>query len=59
MPFTDASGDRLRNWLGVSSEEFYDTTKFAIVPMGFASPARARGATCRRAVNVRQRGARR
>ncbi|TKD36378.1 MAG: uracil-DNA glycosylase family protein [Mesorhizobium sp.] len=38
MPFTDASGDRLRNWLGVSSEEFYDTTKFAIVPMGFCFP---------------------
>ncbi|RUU30577.1 MULTISPECIES: uracil-DNA glycosylase family protein [unclassified Mesorhizobium] len=38
MPFTDASGDRLRNWLGVNSEEFYDTTKFAIVPMGFCFP---------------------
>jgi uracil-DNA glycosylase len=38
MPFTDASGDRLRSWLGVSSEEFYDTTKFAIVPMGFCFP---------------------
>ncbi|RWO39877.1 MAG: uracil-DNA glycosylase family protein [Mesorhizobium sp.] len=37
-PFTDASGDRLRDWLGVSSEEFYDTTKFAIVPMGFCFP---------------------
>lgn len=38
MPFTDASGERLRDWLGVSSEEFYDTTKFAIVPMGFCFP---------------------
>ncbi|RWB04190.1 MAG: uracil-DNA glycosylase family protein [Mesorhizobium sp.] len=38
MPFTDASGDRLRDWLGVSSDEFYDTTKFAIVPMGFCFP---------------------
>ena len=38
MPFTDASGDRLRNWLGVTSEEFYDTDKFAIVPMGFCFP---------------------
>lgn len=38
MPFTDASGDRLRNWLGVTSEEFYDTNKFAIVPMGFCFP---------------------
>ncbi|CCV13708.1 conserved hypothetical protein [Mesorhizobium sp. STM 4661] len=38
MPFTDASGDRLRNWLGVGSEEFYDISKFAIVPMGFCFP---------------------
>lgn len=38
MPFTDASGDRLRDWLGVTSEEFYDTEKFAIVPMGFCFP---------------------
>lgn len=38
MPFTDASGDRLRNWLGVTSEEFYDIEKFAIVPMGFCFP---------------------
>ncbi|OBQ75289.1 uracil-DNA glycosylase family protein [Mesorhizobium erdmanii] len=38
MPFTDASGDRLRNWLDVTSDEFYDTGKFAIVPMGFCFP---------------------
>ncbi len=38
MPFTDASGDRLRSWLGVTSEEFYDTEKFAIIPMGFCFP---------------------
>lgn len=38
MPFTDASGDRLRSWLDVSAEEFYDTEKFAIVPMGFCFP---------------------
>ena len=38
MPFTDVSGDRLRSWLGVSSEEFYDPEKFAIVPMGFCFP---------------------
>ena len=38
MPFTDASGDRLRNWLGVTSEEFYDVENFAIVPMGFCFP---------------------
>ena len=45
MPFTDASGDRLRSWLGVSAEEFYDTEKFAIVPMGFCFPGQdAKGA---------------
>ena len=45
MPFTDASGDRLRSWLGVTSEEFYDTGNFAIVPMGFCFPGQdARGA---------------
>ena len=38
MPFTDASGDRLRSWLGVTSEEFYDPRNFAIVPMGFCFP---------------------
>ncbi|MEP9388385.1 uracil-DNA glycosylase family protein [Mesorhizobium sp. KR9-304] len=38
MPFTDASGDRLRNWLGVTREEFYDLKNFAIVPMGFCFP---------------------
>jgi uracil-DNA glycosylase len=37
-PFTDPSGDRLRNWLGVSCEEFYDQTRIAIVPMGFCFP---------------------
>ncbi len=38
LPFDDPSGDRLRNWLGVSSAEFYDGSKFAIVPMGFCYP---------------------
>ncbi len=44
VPFTDASGDRLRAWLGVTDDEFYDTAKFAIVPMGFCFPGQdARG----------------
>ncbi len=38
IPFDDASGVRLREWLGVSSEAFYDPTKFAILPMGFCYP---------------------
>ena len=37
-PFTDPSGDRLRAWLDVSSEEFYDQRRVAIVPMGFCFP---------------------
>ncbi len=37
-PFTDRSGDRLREWLGVTSDEFYDPQCFAIVPMGFCFP---------------------
>lgn len=37
-PFTDPSGDRLRDWMGVTPEEFYDATKIAIIPMGFCFP---------------------
>jgi uracil-DNA glycosylase len=37
-PFTDPSGDRLRNWLGMSEEQFYDTDRVAIIPMGFCFP---------------------
>ena len=38
IPFSDASGDRLRDWMGVSSEEFYNESRVAIVPMGFCYP---------------------
>jgi len=38
LPFNDASGDRLRQWLGVDREAFYDPARFAIVPMGFCFP---------------------
>ncbi|UHS61529.1 uracil-DNA glycosylase family protein [Agrobacterium vaccinii] len=38
LPFNDASGNRLRDWLGVSRETFYDPDRFAIVPMGFCFP---------------------
>ena len=37
-PFHDKSGDRLREWLGLTREEFYDPTKIAILPMGFCYP---------------------
>lgn len=38
VPFNDASGDRLRQWLGVDREIFYDRSRFAIAPMGFCFP---------------------
>ena len=38
VPFTDPSGDRLREWMGVSGETFYDADRVAIVPMGFCFP---------------------
>jgi uracil-DNA glycosylase len=37
-PFTDPSGDRLRAWLGLTPEQFYDQRRIAIVPMGFCFP---------------------
>ena len=37
-PFTDPSGVRLRDWLGVSENEFYNEDLFAITPMGFCFP---------------------
>lgn len=40
-PFTDPSGDRLRVWLGTTSEEFYDQRRIAFVPMGFCFPGHA------------------
>ncbi|MBT8078856.1 MAG: uracil-DNA glycosylase family protein [Gammaproteobacteria bacterium] len=38
VPFDDPSGDRLREWLGISRETFYDPTMVAILPMGFCYP---------------------
>lgn len=38
VPFSDPSGERLREWMGVTAEEFYDTSRVAIVPMGFCYP---------------------
>ncbi len=42
VPFDDPSGDRLRDWMGVSREEFYDPEKVAILPMGFCYPGTGR-----------------
>lgn len=38
LPFNDPSGDRLRQWMGVGRELFYDESQIAIVPMGFCFP---------------------
>ena len=38
IPFDDRSGDRLREWLGMTRDEFYDRSKLAIIPMGFCFP---------------------
>jgi uracil-DNA glycosylase len=38
LPFNDPSGDRLRQWMGIDRELFYDERQIAIVPMGFCFP---------------------
>lgn len=43
VPFSDPSGDRLREWMSISSDEFYDDSVIAILPMGFCYPGRRGG----------------
>ncbi|MEM6464226.1 MAG: uracil-DNA glycosylase family protein [Pseudomonadota bacterium] len=38
IPFNDPSGDRLRAWMNIGRDVFYDSTRIAIVPMGFCFP---------------------
>ncbi len=38
IPWADPSGDRLRQWLGLTGEQFYDADFVALVPMGFCYP---------------------
>jgi uracil-DNA glycosylase len=38
IPWNDASGDRLRHWLGIDKKIFYNETQIAIIPMGFCYP---------------------
>jgi len=38
LPFNDPSGDRLREWMGVDRDTFYDERQLAILPMGFCYP---------------------
>lgn len=42
IPFNDPSGERLRHWLGIGRETFYDATQVAIVPMGFCYPGKGK-----------------
>lgn len=42
VPWDDRSGERLRNWMGVTNQEFYDTSLFGIVPMGFCYPGKGK-----------------
>jgi uracil-DNA glycosylase len=43
IPFADASGGRLREWMNVSANEFYDESRVAIVPMALCYPGRLQG----------------
>ncbi|MCH7805896.1 MAG: uracil-DNA glycosylase family protein [Proteobacteria bacterium] len=40
IPFNDPSGDRLRAWMGIGRDVFYDKTKLNIIPMGFCYPGK-------------------
>lgn len=40
LPFNDASGDRLRGWLNMSRDVFYDISRIALVPTGLCYPGR-------------------
>lgn len=42
IPFNDPSGERLRSWMGISRDIFYDETQVAIIPMGFCYPGRGK-----------------
>lgn len=37
-PFSDPSGERLRSWMGIADDEFYDRERVAILPMAFCFP---------------------
>ncbi len=42
VPWNDKSGDRLRRWLSIDREVFYDATRIATMPMGYCYPGRSR-----------------
>ncbi|NQY29560.1 MAG: uracil-DNA glycosylase family protein [Flavobacteriaceae bacterium] len=42
IPWDDKSGENLRNWMGISMEDFYDAEKVAMIPMGFCYPGKGK-----------------
>jgi len=42
IPWNDKSGERLREWMGVTDTQFYDPKLFAIIPMGFCYPGKGK-----------------
>ena len=42
VPWDDNSGERLREWTGLSKDEFYDESRVALVPMGFCYPGKGK-----------------
>jgi uracil-DNA glycosylase len=42
IPWNDPSGDRLRRWMGVSADTFYDDSRVAIIPMAFCYPGKGK-----------------
>ena len=42
IPFDDPSGDRLRDWMGIDKETFYDPSKVAILPMAYCYPGKGK-----------------
>lgn len=41
IPWSDRSGERLRDWMGIDAATFYDASRVALVPMGYCYPGRA------------------
>jgi len=42
IPWNDPSGDRLRQWMNLSRDQFYDEQQIAIIPMGFCYPGKGK-----------------
>lgn len=43
LPWDDPSGERLRGWMGMGKDVFYDESRIAIIPMGYCYPGRGNG----------------